>query len=290
MTPTALVLVAAAATIHATWNLLAKRAGDRLAFLWLVNGAGLVIYLPAAAVILQRYPAAVGGWPYVLASGALHAAYYWCLSRMYQHDFSLTYPTARGSAPLLVALVSVAFLREPLTAWGLGGVGLIIVGMGALHLRYLPGQGLRWPLGAAVRGPAGRSALLTAAMIAAYSLVDRAGVRHINPIAYLWSVHLVSFAILGVCIMGRQRARAVAAARQSRWKILFAAVAQNLAYILVLFAMRLAPIAYVVPTREISTLIGALFGVVLLKEPFPLAKLAGASLILAGVALIAVRG
>jgi drug/metabolite transporter (DMT)-like permease len=279
-----------ASAVHATWNLLTKRAGDRLCFLWLGLGAGLVIYLPAAAYIALREPPDPRGWPLVVLSGVIHCGYYWGLSRMYQYDFSLTYPMARGTGPVLVTLASLLLLREPLTGGGLAGIGLVVAGVASLQVRYDPGGGgLRWPLLQALRGPAGQAALFVAAMIACYSLVDKRGVSYINPILYLWSGHFVSFAGYSVWMM-RRRERVLAECRRSWREVLVVAVGQNLAYILVLFAMRLAPVAYVVPARETSTLIGSMLGVLLLREPFPLSKLGGAALIVAGVVLIALRG
>lgn len=291
MTPAALALVVAASSIHATWNLLTKRAQDRLVFLWLGLGTGLAIYLPAAAYVARQYPFDPRGWLYVIASGVIHSIYYWCLSRMYEHDFSVTYPMARGSAPVLVALASLLLLQERLTVGGLAGVALVVCGIAALQIRYEPGRrsSLSWPLLQAFRGPPGQAAMLTAVVIASYSLVDKVGVGFINPVLYLWLSHLVAF--MGYsAFMLRRAARVIAEARRSRREVLIVAVGQNLAYIMVLFAMRLAPVAYVVPAREMSTLIGAMLGVLLLREPFPWSKAGGALLIVGGVVLIAVRG
>lgn len=291
MNPTALLLVLAASAVHATWNLLAKRAHDRLCFLWLGLGGGLLLYLPAAAYAALREPPDPRGWPLALLSGLIHSAYYWGLSRMYQYDFSLTYPMARGTGPVLVTLASLTVLREPLTAGGLAGIGLVVAGVAALQVRYgRAGAGrLEWPLLQAWRGAPGRAALFVAVTIAAYSLVDKRGVAFINPVLYLWTGHLVAFAGYSAWMI-RHRRRVMAECRRSWRGVLAVAAGQNLAYILVLFAMRLAPVAYVVPARETSTVIGSLLGVMLLREPYLWSKLGGALLIAAGVALIALRG
>lgn len=294
MTGTALALVVVASSIHAGWNLLTKRAADRLIFLWLVLGAGLVLYCPAALVAAWLDPPPVRGFAFVIVSGLIHAAYYGSLSRMYRYDFSLTYPTARGSSPVIVALFSMLVLNEPLTAPGLAGIALVVCGIAALQVRVErrpngSGTMVRWPLAEILRGPAGRQALTTGAVIACYSLVDKTGVALVNPILYIWCSHLVAFALWSAFL--RRRPGEVPSAAREQWKpVLAAAAGQNLAYILVLFAMRLAPVAYVVPTREMSTLIGAALGVGLLKEPFPVSKLGGALLIVSGVVLIALRG
>lgn len=289
MSSTALLLVVVASSIHATWNLLTKRAQDRLAFLWLGLGAGLLLYLPAAAWVAVNYPPDPRGWPFVLASGLVHSGYYYALSRMYQHDFSLTYPMARGSSPVIVTLASLLFLREPLSPGGLAGIALVVAGIMSLQIRRDATGRWCWPLRQAISGAPGKAALFTATMIAGYSLIDKHGVVYLNPVLYLWSSHLVAF--LGYsAFMLRHRDRVIAELNRSRRAVLILAIGQNLAYIMVLFAMRLAPVAYVVPAREMSTLIGAMLGIVLLKEPFPAVKLAGAALIVAGVVCIALLG
>ncbi|MDP2871464.1 MAG: EamA family transporter [Bacillota bacterium] len=290
MSSAALSLVVVASSIHAGWNLLTKRAANRLVFLWLVLGAGLILYAPVALYLAFAAPPPARGLLYVLASGLIHSGYYYALSRMYEYEFSLTYPTARGSSPVLVALVSLLILREPLTGGGLAGIALVVAGIAALQLRISDGGKLRWPIMDALRGPAGRIALATGCVIACYSLVDKIGVSIVHPVLYIWSSHAVAFAGYYAVRMRHAMPAIRTEARRAGWAVWAAGLGQNMAYILVLFAMRLAPVAYVVPAREMSTLIGTILGVTLLREPFPAVKLGGAGLIMAGVVLIALRG
>jgi drug/metabolite transporter (DMT)-like permease len=60
-----------------------------------------------------------------------------------------------------------------------------------------------------------------------------------------------------------------------------------LGYILVLFAMRLAPVSHIAPARELSTLVGTYFGSRLLREEAAPARLVGATCILLGVVSLA---
>lgn len=285
----ALILVISASVIHAGWNLLAKRSTNRLVFLWLGLGVGLVLYAPLVVWLALREPLWPSGLWFAALSGIIHSAYYYALSRMYEHEFSLTYPTARGISPVLVTLASLAVLREPLRPGGLAGIGCVVVGIAFLRLRALSPAGAIHASREVLRGPAGRLALVTGGLIAGYSLVDKVGVSMVNPVVYLWLSHLVAF--LGYSgMMRRKWCTVVAEARQSGWALLAVGAGQNLAYILVLYAMRLAPVAYVVPAREVSTLIGVLLGAFVLKEPAPLPKLAGAAMIVVGVVLISLKG
>jgi len=69
-----------------------------------------------------------------------------------------------------------------------------------------------------------------------------------------------------------------------------AAVLGPLGYILVLFAMKYAPIGHVAPMRELATLVGTYFGARLLKEKVTPVRLVGAVLIVSGVIALAATG
>lgn len=283
------MLVVAASSIHVAWNLLTKRSNNRLVFLWLGLGVGLLIYAPLAIWLALREPIPWRGLGFAAVSGLIHSAYYYALSRLYAHEFSLTYPTARGVSPVLVTIASLTLLHEPLRLGGLAGIACVVMGVFSLRLRILSLPGARQAAMEAIHHPAGRLALATGGIIASYSLVDKIGVSMVNPVLYLWFTHLVAF--LGYSpTMIRNWAAVAAEAKSAGRSLLVVGIGQNLAYILVLNAMRLAPVAYVVPAREVSTLLGVILGTLVLKEPAPLPKLAGAAMIVTGVALIALKG
>ena len=57
-------------------------------------------------------------------------------------------------------------------------------------------------------------------------------------------------------------------------------------YILALYAMTIAPVSAIAPARELSMMVGVLFGRFLLQEPHVAARLGGAGLIAIGVATL----
>jgi drug/metabolite transporter (DMT)-like permease len=76
---------------------------------------------------------------------------------------------------------------------------------------------------------------------------------------------------------------------REHWRdVVIVAVLSQLSYILVLFAMQLAPVSIVAPAREISVVFVGLAGWLLFKEPHPAARLTGAVVVLGGIALLAV--
>ena len=104
----ALLLVLAAAAIHASWNALTKRAGDQLAFLWSSVSLATVVLLPVGWAFLPPEGVPPAAWPFLVATSVIHAVYFYVLGRAYgSGEFSLVYPIARG---LGVALVPVAAL------------------------------------------------------------------------------------------------------------------------------------------------------------------------------------
>jgi len=115
MSGTVFIAVITAALLHASWNALVKGGADKR-----LNMAGVVIgHVPAALLVLCFVPAPdPASYPYLVAGMVLHFGYQWFLLASYKiGDLTQVYPIARGSAPLLVALVSVAFLIRWLTGW-----------------------------------------------------------------------------------------------------------------------------------------------------------------------------
>src|SRR5580698_8055918 len=104
MSIVALTLVLAAAALHATWNLFAKRASGGLAFVCLVGLVNVILYAPFVGAycwwLRPALPAAAILW--IAGSGLLKTAYALFLQRGYKTgEFSLIYPLARGTGPLL---------------------------------------------------------------------------------------------------------------------------------------------------------------------------------------------
>ena len=284
MEPKTILLLVAAAVIHATWNLLSKQALDKQVFLWLVTvAAGPVFLLPA--LLLYR-PISPLGWGFVLASGALQAIYTLALGRAYQQgDLSLVYPLARGSAILAVTLLGALALGEALTPAGGLGIALVVAGIYTVHLRALDRRSIAGPL-RSLREPASWYALMTGGVIASYATVDKVGVTHVPPFVYIYLGLIVCAGLLAP-VMLRRRAAIAAEWRNGPARIVAVAAMNLLAYTLVLFAMQQSRVSYVASVREMSVVFAAALGAAVLREPFGWQKIAGALLIFAGIAAIA---
>jgi drug/metabolite transporter (DMT)-like permease len=285
VTSLALALVLVAAGAHASWNYLAKTAGGGATFPWLcaVCEATLMTAVGAAVLAGGERPQLGTALLFMVVSGALHAVYFVLLQRAYREgELSLVYPLARGTGPLLAAVVAIAALGERPGPVALIGAAVIVTAVISL---------------ADPRGLVGRRqvdeavvyALLTGVCIGGYTLWDKQAVdaHDLSPIIYFWGGSITRAALLTPVALHRP-----AVARRTwelhRSKAVGVAVLSSIAYILVLYALRLAPVTYVAPAREVSVLIGAVLGVQLLSEQDARRRLVCAGAIVGGIAALAV--
>ena len=266
MPSTALALALAAATLHALWNLLLARERDTEA---VTAVAVLVFVLALAPLAAATWRVEADAIPYIVGSAALELAYFALLAAAYRRfELSLVYPLARGLAPAL-ALVIVLVVVGARPSLG-EAAGVVVVAVGILLVR-----GVR----RSSRGSA--LAVVIAATIAGYTVVDRYGIQHANAAPYLLLV-MVGPALLYPFSVGR--VRLIAAARPTAGVI---GIASATTYLLVLLALRLASAPAVSAVRETSVVIAAALARVLLHEPVGVRRLTGAAVVAAGIALLA---
>jgi drug/metabolite transporter (DMT)-like permease len=288
---TALLVLLAAAILHAGWNLLVKQAAEKHVFTWWALVAGTVLFSP---VLFQAasWPSRI--WPYALASALCETAYFIALATAYRlADFSLAYPLARGTAPLLLALGSVVILKEKLSPGGVLGLGLLVLG-----LLVVGTTGTKRTAGIKKQdgsdGSAGKpwvgiaAALAVAVLIALYTVIDGAAVRFVSPGPYNGLVLGLTALFLTPFILVRYDRQTLLAEWRRHWlRIVAVGALLLLSYGLVLFAYTIAPVAYAGAVREVSVVFAALAGWWWLGEPMGRLRLAGAVLICAGIGLIA---
>lgn len=286
MSALALGLILVAAFTHATWNLAAKRSGGGLPFVWLAGLLSLACYAPVVTGYwLWRHPALpAGAWLVILGSGLLKTGYALLLQRGYRHgDFSLVYPLARGTGPLLSTLAAIAIFGERPTPLALAGGLVIVASIFALtggtsllnadraHLR----QGLLY-------------GFTCGCCIAGYTVWDQRAVSHLAlpPVLYDCGTQLVMVAVIAP-FAWRRRDEVARDWREHRGKALTVAVLGPLSYVLILTAMSFTPVSYIAPAREISILIGTVFGAKLLREADAPRRVFAAAGMVAGVIALA---
>jgi drug/metabolite transporter (DMT)-like permease len=267
----ALLLALAAAAVHATWNLLLAGEDDTHSASAVGLAFGALVFAPVALVSWRVDVAAV---PYVASSSALELLYLALLATGYSvAAMSFIYPIARGSAPVLVLIAGAIVVGAQVSA--LAAAGVIVVGIGILLVRGLRASGRPRELALA---------LSVGASIAGYTLVDKHGIVHANPVSYL---ELVLGLTAVVYLLGAWRARGGAALRAAvKRSTLVAGVGMFGAYALTLAALRLAPAASVAAVRESSVVMATAALAITGRERIGPERLAGAVAVVAGIALI----
>ncbi len=287
MTLASASLVVLASFIHASWNLLAKQAAAvGPVFVFAYNLIACVAYAPWVAWLLVQGDIAWtrAGAGFVLFSGLIHLAYSLCLQRGYQvADLSVVYPVARGTGPMLSTVGAFLILGEAPTGTGLAGLALVVAGIGLIAT-----QG-RLAAFARPGGQAGiRWGTATGGLIASYTVVDAYAVKALGvaPVVLDWFSNLLRFLLLLPLVLANP-GRAVAAMRGHWVAALGVGLLSPLSYILVLAALTGgAPLSLVAPMREMSMMVGALMGMLILRETVGAWRLAGCAVLVAGVILL----
>jgi drug/metabolite transporter (DMT)-like permease len=280
----AIVLLLLSASLHALWNLLLKRSQEKyIAMGWQVLISGVFAFF---LLLFTGFPPR-SMWLFALISMALEAVYFILLSNAYSdHDFSLVYPIARGTAPAFLMLWSVLFLREELSVGGILGVIMIVCGMviiGATSL--IQNRGSRLHLKGVI------VALTVALIISLYTLIDGTAVKHGPALPYALTMFMFVPVLTTTYNVRRFGWNQFAAAwRGPRLPLILAAILGVVAYLLALIAYSFAPLSYSGAIREVSVVIGAFLGWQFLDEKMGGTRVLGSVVIFVGILVIAVFG
>jgi drug/metabolite transporter (DMT)-like permease len=267
MPTTALVFALAAAGFHALWNLLLARARDVEAAAAVALLTAELVFAPVAVVVWQ---VDAGVWPWLVGSGLFELAYFALLATAYRRaPLSVVYPVARGGAPVLVLVVSVLVLGHGTSATQVLGICLVVAGVLLVRgLGHADAVGLAF--GSAI-----------ACCIAGYTLIDKHGIEHANPITYL-ELSMIGPTVVYVGVVARFKDVRAAVSPGS----VVAGIATFVAYGFVLAALERASAASVAAVRETSVVVAAALAAIVLKERVTPWRFLGAVTVVAGIALL----
>ncbi len=296
MSALALLLVLTAALVHATWNYFLKKANATRPFWWLVYIITAIITVPALFLYdpdsLKNITPI--GWLVIALSAPIHVIYGQVLQIGYKKsDYSIVYPTARGTGPLITVLSAVLILGDRPSFWG--WIGIILI-LGAIVLLAMPQKTDKNTQSLRIRSGIFWGAL-TGCFIAGYSFCDAWAVQQttgLTPMSFYFpSIAVRALVFAPFIIMHanwKEESKEILTTPRLQKALAVVTVGSPLAYILVLYAMTMAPLAYVAPSREVGMMIGVVLGGLLLKEKLSTTRLMGVIGMTLGVILVGLEG
>lgn len=276
----AILLVLSSAITHAVWNLFTKNSLHKESFLWLIQTIATVIFMPFFLHELLSINWSFHKIALLLTSFVFQSVYLVLLTKAYKvGEMSQVYPMMRGTAALLIPLLSLLFYKEKLTVSGWIGLGLIVIGLFALSGIFKNRLDKKSILTILITGGVGLS-------ITGYTLVDKSILSFMTPIGLLQIYNLAGFIALGTPAFRSKKIK-------QEWKtnrgfILIGAIMAPSSYLLFLMAMQYAPLSYISPIRELSIVIGSLLAWIVLKEKQGKWRIGYSFIILLGIIIISV--
>jgi drug/metabolite transporter (DMT)-like permease len=286
MSGLALALVLTGAVCHAIWNIVAKKAQGGAAFVFLYGVVSVAAAAPVAVWTWTRQPQYFGAamWVAVTASALIHVFYSLTLQKAYREaDFAVVYPVARGTGPMLSALLAILLFGERPSLIGYLSITAILSGVfvSAGASAILRGGARERRLGVLW-------GMATGVFIAAYTVLDGWAIKALGMAPILFFVTVLVFRTLLQAPFALCRGNTLRREwQEKRAAIVTVGLLSPTAYALVLLAVERAPLSYVAPVREISMLVGTFIGASLLGEAVKPSQVAGAAIMLAGVAGLA---
>ena len=272
------LLVILSAVLHALWNFTTKRVSGNLGVLFIGLLIASVLLFPLAGFIVIRDGLTSGSHVYIIATGVIHAFYFFFLSQAYAHgNISVVYPIARGCGVVGTAIAAVLLLGESVSMTGMSGIlctslGILLVGSekdGGSDYR----KGLTY-------------AFLVGVTMIFYSIIDKMAMAAVHPVVYITGLFLLSLLILTPYVLAKRRSELRDAVAQYKRYSLLIGIGSAAGYLMILFVLRTARVSYVVAVREVSVAIGAVLGMIFLAEAAVKKKVAGIVLIVLGLVLI----
>ncbi|MEK3783657.1 DMT family transporter [Paenibacillus sp. FSL R5-0810] len=279
----ALLLVLSSGLTHALWNLFTKRSIHKSVFLWCIHSVTLIILMPYFWIEMSQLTLSPKVYGFILLSMTIQGGYILLLSKAYTHgDMSQVYPFMRGLGAMLTSLCSLVLFHEQMSTAGVLGLSAIIFSLFAL-------SGIRAGSHHNVNGKALIYACLVGLCISGYTLTDKAILdAGVSPVLLIQLSNISYFIALIIPVL---RSGQLKREWSVNWRtILLGSVLAPGSYLLFLFAMRLTPLAHIAPIREISTVFGTIFGILILREQQGSRRIVMSALITLGIITIAIWG
>ena len=264
-----------AALSHAICHSLLKHSKNPLGILGITSLFEIIIFTPLVFYVPFPTPYI---WSLVITSTLLHGFYRLLVIYSYRFgDLSFVYPVARGGSSLLLAIISIIYLTDKISLFGF--LAILIICFGLFLISYSKKNKfnkIAFTLG-----------LITAFMIASYTIVDGIGIRHSkNPYTYLYWMLLLNGtpALIASLMFKNTGLRKIN--KDLLIKGIGFGVLAPLAYGLVVWCMQYLPIAYASAIRETSIIFATLIGLMILKEKEASSRIIPAIVIIIGIGIL----
>ena len=287
MTNLAFILIITSSVMHALWNLFVKQSRHKTVFIWwMFISSGLLFslslpFVPGPIPLPDREIILIS-----IAGGSCFVLYHLLTGRAYRSgDLSLTYPLCQTSM-IYVPIWGGLLIGEKLSVTGVSGIALIVLGAYTVQMQRLSLQELLRPF-SNLRDPSVRAALAAGFVYSFGAMLDKAGVQRYSPLYFTWLMVIVMLVLMTANLLRPRYRQQIAAEWRENWRlILLSGPIMMASFLTFRYGLKLAPMSYAVPVRQVSILVGVLIGVMFLGESFGRVRLASALLILAGAFLI----
>lgn len=284
MTILTLSLILVSAVLHATWNLLAKRANGGAPLIWLYDTFSVLFYAPVVLIfwLLAHPQLTLTRVLFILGSSVLQMAYFLLLQRGYRvGDLSVVYPVARGTGPMLSTIMAILIFGEHPTLLALLGTVLVVAGVFIIA----SGKDTFKKRGASTAFVYG---MLVGVCIAAYTLWDKQAVSTVlvPPLLLYYGTTVIRMSVLAPYAL-MHRDEVSMHWHTHRFEVFGVAILNPLSYIIILITLVFSPVSYVAPTREVGVLFGIILGARLLSEGEVKRRLFAATIIVLGIIALA---
>ena len=269
------LVVLSAALMHAIWNSVIQSSQN--SFLESFNFAVWKIPLTLLLIILLPIPHH-DSWPYIATSICIHFVYTYSLVYTYsKNELTQAYPIFRGSAPLIILLLSYFILKENISS--IGWLAVIITSIGIISMSII---------GNKINFKSSISISIVAIAIVSYSIVDGVGARlSMQSFSYLAWVFFIHWSIYSIFIIKQEGySSCINHVKNNYIKGMFAGGISFLGYSLILWAMTKAPIPYVAALRETSIIFVGIIGYLFLSEKMTIYKILSLLTIVLGAILL----
>lgn len=278
-----LVLVLCSGLAHAVWNMFAKQSTDKAVFLWVIYLPATILLFPTLVIELSSARFSLNEWLLLGASLAMQSVYSMLLAYTYKAgDLSQVYPIMRGTPTLLVPAIGVLLLGEKMPMWGWIGICCMLVGFIVMVGRAPGTKHTRTSIKPVLL------ALSVGLCITTYTLIDKANLGYLSPLALL-EVTNIGF-MLGLTPAALHFNRLKSVIRNHLNIIWIGAILSPGSYLLFLYAARNANVSMVAPLREVGIVFGTLLGLFVLKETQGSRRITASIAVVMGIIIIALSG